>query len=67
MLKSRFKQIGKDSVVYGIGGIMAKAVAFFLLPVYTRLFSPSEYGTIEMLTVLHGFLGFILMMGMDSA
>ena len=66
-MKSRFKQLGKDSVVYGLGGIIAKSIGFFLLPVYTRLFTPADYGTIEMLVVLNSFLGSILVMGMDSA
>jgi O-antigen/teichoic acid export membrane protein len=34
---SRLKQLGKDSLIYGIGGIFAKGVSFFLLPVYTRI------------------------------
>jgi len=66
-MKSRFKQLGKDSLIYGLGGIIAKSIGFFLLPVYTRIFTPSEYGTIEMLVVLNSFLGSILVMGMDSA
>ena len=64
---SRLKQLGKDSVVYGIGGVLAKGVSFFLLPVYTRIFTPADYGTIEMLTVMSSFLAAILVMGMDSA
>lgn len=66
-MRARFKQLGKDSVIYGIGGVAARGIGFFLLPVYTRVFSPSEYGTIEMLIVLNGFLGAVLVMGMDSA
>ena len=46
---------------------MAKSVSFFTLPIYTRIFSPSDYGTIEMLTVISSFIGAILGMGMDSA
>lgn len=64
---SRLKQLGKDSLIYGIGGIFAKGVSFFLLPVYTRIFNPADYGTIEMLTVISSFLAAILVMGMDSA
>lgn len=64
---SRLKQLGKDSVVYGLGGILAKSVSFFTLPVYTRIFTPADYGTIEMLVVLSSFVGAILVMGMDSA
>jgi O-antigen/teichoic acid export membrane protein len=66
-MKHRFKQIGKDSLIYGIGGILGKGIGFFLLPVYTRLFTPAEFGTIEMLAVLNSFLGSILVMGMDTA
>lgn len=64
---SRLKQLGKDSVVYGLGGILARSIGFFTLPIYTRIFTPADYGTIEMLGVLASFLGAILVMGMDSA
>jgi O-antigen/teichoic acid export membrane protein len=66
-MRDRLKQLGKDSLVYGVGGIIARGIGFFLLPVYTRLFTPGEYGTIEMLTVLNSFLASLLTMGMDSA
>ena len=46
---------------------MAKSISFFTLPIYTSIFSRSEYGTIEMLTVISSFLGSILLMGMSSA
>jgi O-antigen/teichoic acid export membrane protein len=64
---SRLKQLGKDSLIYGIGGVFAKGVSFFLLPIYTRIFTPADYGTIEMLAVISSFLAAILGMGMDSA
>lgn len=66
-MKSRLKQLGKDSIVYGLGGIFARGIGFFLLPVYTRLFNPADYGTIMMLVVINSFLGTLLVMGMDSA
>ncbi|MAJ97277.1 MAG: hypothetical protein CMI56_01510 [Parcubacteria group bacterium] len=64
---NRLKQLGKDSAVYGIGGIASKSIPFFLLPIYTRVFSPVDYGSIEMLTILGNFIAAILIMGMDSA
>lgn len=66
-MKKRIKQLGRDSLVYGIGGIAARGIGFFLLPVYTRIFSPNDYGTIEMLAVTTSFLSAFLGMGMDSA
>ena len=62
----RLKQLGKDSLVYGVGGVFARGIGFFLIPVYTRVFTPSEYGQIEMLMVLASLLGALLLMGMDS-
>lgn len=64
---NRLKQIGKDSLIYGIGGFASKAISFLLLPVYTRIFPPADYGTIEMLVVISSFLSAFLEMGMNSA
>lgn len=66
-MENYLKKLGKDSLVYGIGGIIARAMGFFMLPVYTALFSPSQYGTIEMVSVIIGFLGAFTVMGTDSA
>lgn len=64
---TRLKQLGKDSLIYGLGGILAKSISFFTLPIFTRIFSPADYGTIEMLTVMRSFLAAILVMSMDSS
>jgi O-antigen/teichoic acid export membrane protein len=61
------KQLGKDSIIYGLGGALANGIGFFLLPVYTRVFTPADYGTKEMLTLLSSFLAAFMAMGMDSA
>ncbi|TAN42072.1 MAG: hypothetical protein EPN22_13535 [Nitrospirae bacterium] len=63
----RLRQLAKDSVIYGIGGAAVKGISFFLLPVYTRIFTPADYGTIEMMTVIVSLLTAFLVMGMDAA
>ncbi len=63
----RLRQLVKDSVIYGIGGVAGKGISFFLLPVYTRIFSPADYGKIEMMTVIVSLLTAFLVMGMDAA
>lgn len=66
-MKGQLKQLGKDSVVYGIGGLAAKSVGFLLLPVFTRVFSPTEYGFLETLTVLNNLIGVLLVAGATTA
>ena len=66
-MENPIRRLGKDSLIYGLGGILAKGIGFFLLPVYTRIFTPAEYGVIEMLAIITSLLSAIIMVGLDSA
>ena len=57
----------KDILVYGGGDLLFKGMAFALLPVYTRYFSVSEYGTMALLTTLAGLIGMFSNMGLNNA
>ncbi len=62
-----YKKLLTDSAVYGLGAIFIKSLAFFTLPIYTRIFSPSEFGVIEMFATIGGILSIFMTMGLDSA
>ena len=64
---SRIKQLGQDALIYGLGGAASHGVAFLLVPIYTRIFTPVEYGALEMQLVINAFLDVLLMMGMIPA
>jgi len=66
-VKKFVKRLFSDTVVYGIGGVLSKSISFFLLPVYTRIFSPADYGTISFLVVITNFIGVLMTMGMGGA
>lgn len=66
-MKYRLKSLGKDSIVYGIGAIASRAVGFFTLPIYTRIFAPVDYGTIELLALVGNFLAIFVAMGTGSS
>lgn len=36
--------------IYGIGIFFSKIIVFFLIPIYTRVFSPADYGYFDVLT-----------------
>ena len=61
------KSLGKESLIYGIGHVMARMVTFLLLPLYTHYFTPDQYGIISL---SYAFIGFALILyryGMDTA
>ena len=42
----------RDSLIYGLASVLSKGLAIFLLPLYTRVLSPGEYGAYELLITL---------------
>lgn len=61
-----YKKLLSDSAIYGLGGVLVKSIAFFTLPIYTRIFSPEEFGIIEMFATLSGILSIFMTMGLDA-
>jgi len=46
------KQFLKDSFIYGLSNVISRGIALFLLPLYTRVFSPADFGVIDILTIV---------------
>jgi O-antigen/teichoic acid export membrane protein len=63
----QIKQLGAESVIYGISGTIAKSIGIFLIPIYTRIFSPSDYGIIALITTLMGLIGMFIALGLDNS
>jgi O-antigen/teichoic acid export membrane protein len=64
---SHLRQLGKESFVYGLSGVVAKFIAFFLIPVYTRIFSPADYGVIGIVTTTMAAVSIFVILGLDAA
>lgn len=47
----RMGSLGRHSLIYAVGMVLTKAVAFLMLPVYTRLLSPSDYGVLQLVVM----------------
>lgn len=62
-----FTNIGKDALVLAIGTMSTSALAFFMMPLYTRVFSTEEYGIIEIVNITAQMVGIIMALGMPSA
>ena len=62
-----FEKLIKSSFIYGLGAVLSSFIGFFLLPVYTRFLTPSDYGIMETLGATTSILTTFLIFSMDSA
>lgn len=46
------KQFFKDSGIYGVSGILTRGISIFLVPLYTRVLSPADYGIIDIFSII---------------
>ena len=67
MLGHQLKRLGRHSVIYGVGGMVSRLLAFFLLPFYTHYLSPADYGRVELVTAAAAVAAIVLQMGISSA
>jgi O-antigen/teichoic acid export membrane protein len=47
--RTSFRRLGRDTMIYGIGVVLSRAVSFFMLPVYTRYLTTTDYGIVNLL------------------
>jgi O-antigen/teichoic acid export membrane protein len=66
-LGAQMRRLGKHSAIYGLGGIVSRVIAVFLLPLYTRYLEPSDFGAVGLLVGLSAVLVTILRAGISSA
>lgn len=50
------KKFLKDSVIYAIPTFISGGLGFFLLPLYTRVLSPADYGSLDLFTIFGGLV-----------
>lgn len=64
---SPLRQLARQTVVYGAGNVLTRFVTFLLLPLFTNVLSPGEYGLATLLYVFLGFMNIIYHYGLDAA
>ncbi len=50
MTNGKYKKLCSDTVILALGTFGSKLLVFLLMPLYTALLSPTEYGTAELIT-----------------
>jgi O-antigen/teichoic acid export membrane protein len=60
-------RFGRDMLVYAGADLLGSSIGLILSPLFTRLFSPEQYGAQAALAAIWGFVGLAQYGGMDSA
>ncbi len=65
--ESRKKYLLKNTIIFSIGNFGSKIINFFLVPLYTNILTTSEYGTVDLMTVLTTVLVPIITLNISEA
>nr|HPO55080.1 hypothetical protein [Ignavibacteriaceae bacterium] len=63
----KLRQLTKETVIYGISTILGRFLNFILVPFYTNIFIPEEYGIITNVYALIAILNVVFLYGLDSS
>ena len=66
-LATQMKRLGRHSAVYGLGGVVSRVLAVFLLPLYTRYLDTADLGAVGLVVAGLAVLVTILRLGISSA
>ena len=66
-LAFQIRRLARHSAIYGLGGILSRLLAVFLLPLYTSYLGTKGFGKIEIVTALSTVLVIVLRRGISSA
>ena len=62
----KIKQLASQTFIYGLSSIVGRLLNYLLVPLYTRVFVPGEYGIITELYTYVTFLMILLTYGMET-
>lgn len=60
------RRLSRDVLFYGAGDVLVRTSAFVTLPIFTRVFTPEEYGVLNVVTTTVGIFGIIVGLGGES-
>ncbi len=66
-MKEKLKELTKDTAIYGISTMLGRFLNFILVPFYTNVFSPADYGSVILIYSYIALFNIIFVYGMDSA
>src|SRR5690242_16849799 len=61
------RSLGKSFLIYGLASGLSKSLTILLVPIYTKLFTTTEYAVIDLITSLFFLIAVIALLQLESA
>ncbi len=61
------KTLAKESLIYGVSGILTRFVSVLLMPIYTAIFAPADFGIVSLVTTFSALLSILLILSLDNS
>jgi O-antigen/teichoic acid export membrane protein len=66
-MREKLKELTKDTAIYGISTMLGRFLNFLLVPFYTNVFDPTQYGVILVIYSYMAIVNILFVYGLDSA
>jgi O-antigen/teichoic acid export membrane protein len=66
-LTGELRRLGAQSAIYGLGGLLSRIIAIFLVPLYTAYLGKVGFGKLETIFAFMAVLTIVLRLGITSA
>ncbi|MEQ8580325.1 MAG: lipopolysaccharide biosynthesis protein [Marinoscillum sp.] len=63
----QLRQLASQTVVYGASSVLGRVLNYLLVPLYTAVFSPEDYGVVTELYAFVAFLNIVYTYGFETA
>lgn len=61
------RRLFTDTLIYGVSAILSRGLSLIVLPIYTRILSPADYGALDMIFVIGSFATLMVALEINQA
>jgi len=61
------KNLASDSMIYGLAGIATRVMGVVLTPLYTRVYTPEDYGVFGLINNAYSLIAIVLILSLDNS
>lgn len=61
------RELGKSFFIYGLASTIGRFISLFMVPLYTRIFTPEQYGEMDIIATVYAFVSIFGLAQLESA